>query len=205
MKPKITVFFDYVCPYCLLAEDTITQVAEEHGLEVEWKPFELRPYPTPTLRPEDDYLPTVWNRSVYPMARRMGVPIKLPTISPQPYSHTAFEGLVYARERGREREYNDRVLRAFFQEDRDIGDIDVLTDLAGELGLDRAGFRAALEERRYEREHREALAEAEAAAVEAVPTVLVGAYRFAGVPTRVQLTNLVVKALADADRTAVGG
>lgn len=198
MKPKITVFFDYVCPFCLLAEDAIDQVAREYGLEVEWKPFELRPYPTPTLRPEDDYLPTVWKRSVYPMARRLGVPIKLPTISPQPYTHTAFEGLVYARAHGKEKEYNDRVLRAFFQEDRDIGDVDVLADLAAEVGLDRAEFRAALVERRYEREHREALAEASAAQITAVPTVIVGSYRLAGTPTRAQLAEMVTKALADA-------
>ena len=34
------------------------------------------------LRPEGDYLQRAWRQSVYPIARQMGVPIKLPTVSP---------------------------------------------------------------------------------------------------------------------------
>lgn len=199
MRPRITVFFDYVCPYCLLAEGTIDDVARAYGLEVEWKPFELRRYPAPTLRPEDPYLPTVWERSVYPLARRLGVPIKLPSISPQPHSHTAFEGLVHARAHGKAGEYNRRVLRAFFQEDKEIGDVEVLTALAGEVGLDTVEFRSALLDRRYERAHQEALAEAEAARIEAVPTVIVGRQRIAGTPDRDQLAAMAAAAIAEAE------
>src|SRR5262245_24646113 len=117
-SPEITVYFDYVCPYCLLAEDTISTAAAAAGATVPWRPFELRPYPNPTLRPEDDYLPRVWHKSVYPMAERLGIAITLPTVSPQPYSHLAFEGAWYARAHGRAEQYHDAVLRAFFQHDR---------------------------------------------------------------------------------------
>ncbi|HEV3255395.1 MAG TPA: hypothetical protein VG013_00815, partial [Gemmataceae bacterium] len=48
--------------------------------------------PHPTLRPEGDYLQRAWQQSVYPLARQMGVPIKLPPVSPQPHTHLAFEG-----------------------------------------------------------------------------------------------------------------
>ena len=50
-------------------------------------PFELRPEPHPTLRPEGDYLQRAWSQSVYPSARRIGVPITLPPVSPQPHTH----------------------------------------------------------------------------------------------------------------------
>src|SRR4051794_34837595 len=76
----------------------------------------------------------------YPIARRMGVPIKLPAVSPQPHSHLAFEGFQFAKGHGRGNEYNHRVLEAFFVESRDIGDIGVLTKLAGEVGLDEGEF-----------------------------------------------------------------
>ena len=69
-------------------------------------PFELRPYPNETLRPEGEYLQRAWTKSVYPIARQMGVAIKLPTVSPQPHSHLAFEGFQYANEHGRGNEYN---------------------------------------------------------------------------------------------------
>lgn len=195
--PKIIVSSDYVCPYCLLAEGVIDEVAEQTGAEVEWRPFELRPHPTPTLRPEDDYLPRVWRASVYPMARRMNVPIVLPRISPQPYTHTAFEGFQYAKEHGLAREYNARVLRAFFQEERDIGRVDVLTEIAAELGLDAEEYREALESRRYRDVHQAALAQAHADRVSAVPTILVGDGRITGVPDREQLLALVRQQTAE--------
>src|SRR5690606_24479802 len=82
MSVSIRVWSDYVCPFCLLAEGPIHEATEGLDVTVEWMPFELRPHPTPTLRPEGDYLQNIWARVVYPMARRMGVPIHLPDVSP---------------------------------------------------------------------------------------------------------------------------
>jgi predicted DsbA family dithiol-disulfide isomerase len=138
-------------------------------------PFELRPEPHETLRPEGDYLQRAWRQSVYPIARRMGVPIMLPPVSPQPHSHSAFEGFQYASEHGRGNEYNHRVLESFFVEGRDIGDIGVLTTLAGEVGLDEHEFGEALRTRKYREAHRRALRHAdEEAGVTGVPMFVIG-------------------------------
>ncbi len=69
----------------------------------------------PTLAPEGQYLQTAWKRSVYPLAERLGVEIKLPTVSPQPYTNLAFQGLEFAKDRGKGDAFNDAVFRAFFQ------------------------------------------------------------------------------------------
>src|SRR5680860_357329 len=95
MNPSVTVYSDYVCPYCFFAEHLISQVDANGTLTIEWMPYELRPDPQPTLRPEGEYLERVWRDSVYPMAERLGVPIKLPNISPQPHTGLAFEGFQY--------------------------------------------------------------------------------------------------------------
>ena len=61
-------------------------------------PFELRPYPNETLKPDGDYLQRAWQKSVYPIARQLGVPIKLPTVSPQPHldgKYTVFGKVVH--------------------------------------------------------------------------------------------------------------
>jgi predicted DsbA family dithiol-disulfide isomerase len=142
-------------------------------------PFELRPYPTPTLRPEDPYLPRVWNASVYPIAARMGVDIKLPTISPQPYTHLAFEGLEFAKEQGKAHAYNDSVMRAFFQRDLDIGKIDVLEKLAAEVGLERTVFRQALEIGKFRERHQQLLQHAyEEVGVTGVSLFIIGDIRY---------------------------
>src|SRR4051812_28779056 len=132
-------------------------------------PFELRPAPHPTLRPEREYLQRAWQQSVYPLARRMGVPITLPPVSPQPHTDLAFEGYQFARGHGRANEYNHRVLAAFFVDGKDIGNIDVLTALAGEVGLDHAAFADALRSRAYREAHQRALRQAAEAGVRGGP------------------------------------
>ncbi|WP_019927376.1 DsbA family protein [Nocardia sp. BMG111209] len=189
----IDIYSDYVCPYCMLAETVIDEIAGDRtDVEIRWRPFELRRYPAPTLRPEDDYLPAVWSRSVYPMARRLGVDITLPTISPQPWTHTAFEGFHYADERGVGNPYTTAVFRSFFREDRDIGDIGVLTGIAAGLGLDTADFRDALEQRRYRDTHARAITHAvDDIEVTVVPTILIGNRRFSGVPDPADLHRAI--------------
>jgi predicted DsbA family dithiol-disulfide isomerase len=137
-------------------------------------PFELRPYPTPTLKPEEDYLQTTWERSVYPMAERFEVKMVLPRVSPQPHTHLAFEGFQFAKEHGKADEYNHRMFTAFFQDELDIGDIDVLTELAGQIGLDTTAFKEALETRKYKEAHEKAVQHAyEEANITAVPTFII--------------------------------
>lgn len=196
MTVQVTVYSDYVCPYCLLSEGIIEQAVAGKDVEVQWRPFELRPEPAPTLRPETGYLPEVWANSVYPMAERLGVPIVLPKVSPQPYTHTAFEGFFFADEHGKGAEYNAKVFRAFFQEQQDIGQIDVLAGIAREIGLDSAEFEAALRDRRYEPKHQEALRHAvDEVRVRAVPTIVVGDHRINGVPDAADLTAAVDRAI----------
>ncbi|MFJ2739254.1 DsbA family protein [Streptomyces sp. NPDC087440] len=195
---KIKIWSDYVCPFCMLAEGPLEEAIADVGVEVEveWMPFELRPHPHPTLRPEDPYLPEIWERAVYPMARALGVDITLPDVSPQPYTALAFEGYQYAADRGLGTAYNRRMFRAFFQENQDLGQLDVLTALAGEIGLDEAGFRAALEDGTHRARHQDALREAAAHQVRSVPTLLVGDTRIEGVPRVAQLRKAILDARA---------
>jgi predicted DsbA family dithiol-disulfide isomerase len=122
----------------------------------------------------------------------MGVPIKLPTVSPQPHSHLAFEGFQYAREHGKAHEYNHRVLTAFFVESQDIGDIGVLTKLAGEVGLDEKEFEEALRTRKYREAHRRALRHAyEEAGVTGVPMFVIGDRVLTGLQDRETLEAVI--------------
>jgi predicted DsbA family dithiol-disulfide isomerase len=161
-------------------------------VEIEWMPFELRPYPTPTLKPEGEYLRKTWEQSVYPLAERMGVKIVLPRVSPQPYTHLAFEGYQYAREHGKANEYNHRIFTAFFQEEKDIGDIRVLTELAAEIGLDPEEFRIALETGTYKDVHQRALRHAyHEARITVVPTIMIGDQVVQGIRSRETLEKII--------------
>lgn len=118
------------------------------GVDVVWKAFELRPEPVPTLDPGGEYLRRVWHSSVYPLAERLGVTMRLPPA--QPRSRRAHEAAHWARTLGRFDGYNAAVFRAFFERGEDIGKTDVLLKLAADLGLDSSALRAALDAREFE-------------------------------------------------------
>ena len=159
-------------------------------------PFELRPYPAPTLRPEERYLQTAWRNSVYPLAARMGVEMRLPAVSPQPYTRLAFEGLEFAKERGAGEEYNSAVMRAFFQRSEDIGNPDVLVRLAAGAGLDPDGFRNAIHDKTYSARVGGLLREAnEKIRVTGVPLFLIGEERLSGVQSREALEAAIARSL----------
>ena len=173
-RARITVFSDYVCPFCYLEEPDLARAREEYGeaVEVDWRAYELRPDPVPTLDPDGDYLHRVWNASVYPMAKSLGMKLRLPPV--QPRSRKALEAVEYAREEDKFDEMHTALFRAFFESGEDIGREDVLLEVGVSVGLDRERLRAALEEGRYTEKVLADERLARRLGVDSVPTMFVG-------------------------------
>lgn len=190
--PTIDVYVDYVCPFCFLVEPAIEELKRDRDVRVRVRPFELRPDPVPTLRPEDEYLPRVWRDAVYPMAERVGVPVRLPSVSPQPRTEKAFLVLQLAQEQGLAEVYSRAMFVAFFQDDRDIGDEDVIVDIAETLGMDAASVRKAMSSPERLRQHRVDLAHAtKTVGVTVVPGIVVDGTLLQGVPSATRLKKAV--------------
>lgn len=160
-------------------------------------PFELRPYPAPTLRPDGEYLQRAWRQSVYPIAARLGIEIRLPEVSPQPYTRKAFEGLEFAKAHGKGNEYNRRVMRAFFQESFDIGDVGALAALAAEVGLNGAEFREAVEGGTYAGQVKALLENAYGMGIEGVPYFVIGGRALSGLQSRDALERAIEEAVGE--------
>lgn len=192
MSIKVEVFVDYVCPFCFLIEGAIKELKRDRDVEVHIRPFELRPYPVLTLRPEDEYLPGIWNDSVYPMARRVGVDVTLPSISPQPRTEKAFLVLQLAEEQGKAAEYSEAMFEAFFQNDRDIGEDDVIIDVAAGIGLDRTEVAEALtsQERRARQKTYQDYA-VNTVGIQAVPGIVIEGQLVRGVPSASRMKKVV--------------
>lgn len=149
--PRVTleIFSDYVCPFCRLAEPALQQVlAEDDGVDVIWRSFELRPDTRPALDPNAEYLHRVWESSVYPLAQTLGVTMKLPPV--QPRTRRTHEAAHWARSIGRFDDYHREILTAFFERGGGIGEIDVLVALADSLGMPGEELRKALVGREFE-------------------------------------------------------
>ncbi|AOC92914.1 DsbA family oxidoreductase [Bacillus amyloliquefaciens] len=197
MTLQIKVYSDYVCPFCFVGKAAFEEAIKDKDVQVEWMPFELRPSPSPKLDPVNDPAKRqMWENSIEPMARSLGVDITFPRVSPHPYTDLAFEGFHFAKEHGKESEYHTRVFRAFFQEEQNIGDIDVLTKLAEEAGLDGGAFKEALETRAYRNMQREALRHAyEEAGITAVPTFIIGDERIPGAAGKETFEQIIEREL----------
>jgi predicted DsbA family dithiol-disulfide isomerase len=203
---RILVWSDYVCPFCYLERPVLERVKAELGdrIEIDWRAFELRPEPEPTLDPDAEYLHRVWDQSVYPMAQERGLDrMKLPPV--QPRSRKAHEAAEFAREAGLLDAMNGALFRAFFEEGRDLADVAVLIDIGRSVGLDEDGLREALDSGR----HAERVVEDEHLArqigISGVPALIVTAgaqaYLVSGAQAYETVKDVIGRALSDA-RTA---
>ncbi len=146
---QIEVWSDYVCPFCYLQEPVVEQIEREFAgrVQVRWRAYELRPEPEPTLDPAGEYLTDIWTRAVYPMAEQRGMKLQLPPV--QPRSRKAFEATEFARDRGKADAMRHAIFVAFFEQGRDIGDPQVLGEIAEPLDIHPAGVIRALERNVY--------------------------------------------------------
>jgi len=81
------------------------------------------------------------------MAAAAGIVLRTPPVIAN--SHHAFQLAEYARAEGRFADMHRALFRAYFEDGRNIGEIDALTEIAAQVGLDPAAARAALESGRY--------------------------------------------------------
>lgn len=152
---------DFVCPYCLVAKVALEEALKETGIQAEIRiqPLEL----TPESRERVDVCRDEARKKRYQIlvepAKALGLDMKLPpAVCPRPYTRLAFEGMFFAREKGGDARYSDLTYRAYFEEELDIGELDVLCRIAEKAGLDTEQFRKALEEGTYTEQVREAVA-----------------------------------------------
>jgi predicted DsbA family dithiol-disulfide isomerase len=167
---NVRFYYDVVCPYSYL-ESHVIEAAEDGGeVEVEWLPFELRPAPKPLLQPRGDHLRVDWTRNVYARAQAMGIEIHLPRY--QPRSTLPLAACLWAAEQGRLRDFKHALYEAFFCEGEDIATDGEIIRAATRAGLDpESAVAAAYDPARYAA-IAAIRAEAAAAGVGGVPSLL---------------------------------
>lgn len=166
---QLAVYSDYVCPFCYLAWPALRRLHEE-GWSLDLQPFQLRPAPVPLPQATQPARRRAWDEVVVPNAARLGIEIRFPLFSPR--TAKAHELVRHAAGQGKGVAVHDRLFRAYFVENRDIGRIDVLTELAEEIGLDRTLTRVELDIDQYTDAVRAAQEAAYARGIRAVPAYI---------------------------------
>lgn len=115
---------------------------------------------------------------------------------PQPHTHYAHEGLLFAKQYNKGNEYAHKIFRAFYEDGVDIGNISELRKLAEIVGLPGEAFQEALENRVYAEEREASIRQAHADGVQAVPTFYIGEEKLTGL----QSQDAYERALARAEQ-----
>ena len=167
---KVRFYYDVVCPYSYMETHAIEAAEDAGEVEVEWLPFELRPAPKALLEVRGNHLRVDWTQNVYARAQALGIEIHLPRY--QPRSTLPLAACLWAAEQGQMRPFKHALYEAFFCEGEDIATDHEIRRAAERAGLDADGaVAAAYSTERFAR-IREIRAEAEAAGVAGVPSVL---------------------------------
>lgn len=183
MSVKIRFATDFVCPYCIAAKVPLMQAIEgREDVGIELLPVELtRPPKERVDTYHDEERRAKWAKDLIPFCENLGMDVHFPpNVVPRPYTTLAWEGYHYAVTQGKGEEYSSLMYQAYFTEELDIGDVDILVSLAERIGLDGAAFRAVLEERIFREVHEEALKAAKELEVKSVPTIWIGDLRLTG-------------------------
>jgi predicted DsbA family dithiol-disulfide isomerase len=156
MEPELRfiVYSDYLCPWCVNADVRLRRLEEQYEgrVDLEFKSFLLRPQPRPEPENEEHAAAALEKFRKYTQNwKRIGAEsdageFRAWQTEEGPPSHSVPAHLVAkaAARLGREpfRRMHERLLRAYFVENRDISRDPVLRELWDELGLDAGAFAA---------------------------------------------------------------
>jgi 2-hydroxychromene-2-carboxylate isomerase len=152
---ELEFFFDFSSPWTYMAFTRIEALCAETGARLIWKPF----YVAAVFREVNHNVadkrrnPVEAKRAYYwtdmrRWAGRLGITIGRPPVygggSKPLNSAPALRGALIAIDDGRIAEYAQGVFHAYWEALRDVSDIDVLTGIAAEAGLDPDDFRARI-------------------------------------------------------------
>ena len=186
--PVWTFFFDYVDPLSWILERDIAELEAEGVPPVGRHPLELRTPPASLVRPDDPLWVGRWEEAAR-LTGSGGFTLARPTLVP--WTRKAHELALHARAQGRFAGVHAALFRAFLQEGRDIGRVDVLVALAVTAGLNATETKAVLDVDRYAATVDGLRGEAERLAIRGVPTLLSGRERLEEVPSRETLRRLL--------------
>jgi len=150
---------------------SLEKLEQSHAVHIEWRAFELRPQGSPPLPPEYKARIEAGRPRLYAMAQEQyGL-----ALNQGPFgidSRPALIGAKYAEQMGVGPAYHAAVMQAYWQEAKNIGEIEELADLAGALGLNRMAFMDALDSASLEQAVLADIAQAHEYGINAVPSLI---------------------------------
>ena len=203
---KIEIWSDVMCPFCYIGkrnfETALAQFPDKEHIKVVWKSFQLDPtIPEVANETQEEYLVKRKGMSVEQVkgmlenvtqsAKQVGLDYHLDK-SVVVNSQKAHQLIQFAKTKGLDDEAEERLFKAFFTEGKSIADIETLTQLGKEIGLDETELQTAFTDDKYAYLVKQDIQEAQQIGVRGVPFFVIDRkYAISGAqPAEAFLQNL---------------
>jgi len=198
----LVVYSDYLCPFCYLGKESLEAYLEEEAdYEVEWRPFDIqgtKRRPDGTLDHDADdgkgeaYFERV-RRNVERLSEEYGVEMSMDL--PDEIDSWNAQKVALAVEEDRDREtfsaFHEAVFRALWEDNRDIGDPEVLVEIGASVGIDEDEVRSAVESEQLDEELERRFDEAHRRGITGIPTFIYGDHAVQGAVPPEQFERLL--------------
>ncbi|MEX0319642.1 MAG: DsbA family oxidoreductase [Ruegeria sp.] len=147
---KLDILSDPICPWCYIGKthlDKALAAVPDHPFVIEWHPFQLNPDMAPEGMDRREYLERKFGGKdgavkayapVVEHAENAGLSIDFEGMKRTPNTLDAHRLIHWAGIESKQNEAVDALFQAYFVEARDIGDHEVLADIADGIGMDAA-------------------------------------------------------------------
>jgi len=145
---QLDVISDPICPWCYIGKANLDSAVKAKGFqpfEVYWRPFQLNPDMPKGGMDRRAYLAAKFGteraekfyRQIEDHARQAGLDVRFDRIERTPNTFDAHRLIRWSRSAAAQTEVVDRLFRLYFIDGADIGDRDLLLDVADAVGMDR--------------------------------------------------------------------
>ncbi len=153
---KLDILSDPICPWCYIGKTRLDRALAQrpnHPFDIEWHPFQLNPEMPEGGMDRRAYLEAKFGGKdgaiqayapVVEHAEAEGLSINFEGIARTPNTLDAHRLIHWAKIEGVQTAVVDALFQAYFQDGRDIGDRDVLADVADSASMDAAVVRRLL-------------------------------------------------------------
>lgn len=191
---NITVYYDYICPFCYLGTKRILKLSKEFDLTIKWKGIEIHPEFSPEGKKRGKTLKSKsFAETVYSMAEEDNIEIKLPGFATN--SRLALEASELAKTKDIFLKFHLAIYEAYFLEGLNIGDINIVLEIGEKAGINHTELQECLNQRSMFNQIRTNNKEAEENLILGVPTFLFGNFPVYGNQSTDTMKHIIKRSL----------
>lgn len=145
----VDIVSDTICPWCFIGKRRFEAALAQSGrndIMVAWRPFQLNPDMPAEGMSRDAYLTAKFGNTermqkiygaIAETGKGEGIDFRFDRIVRTPNTLASHRLVKYAAKLGHQDQIVEALFTGYFMAGRDVGDIEVLADIAGEVGLNR--------------------------------------------------------------------